>query len=148
MIRKLLIILVVIFISSCTSDTIYKKPKDLIPPDEMVNLLTDIYLANASASIPNKLEGRNIQYLPLVYKKYKIDSARFNHSNVYYLSRIKEYKFIQQKVLKRLKILNNKYKILSSKIDSVNRLRLDSIKKGLKKRKIPTKVVSKKASKK
>ncbi len=145
--HKLLIILVVIFISSCTSDTIYKKPKDLIPPDEMVNLLTDIYLANAATSIPNKLDGRNIQYLPLVYKKYKIDSARFNHSNVYYLSKIKEYKFIQKKVLKNLEVLKNKYKILSSKIDSINRLKLDSIKKELKKRKIPRKVVNKKVPK-
>jgi len=143
-----ILIIIIIFITSCTSDTIYKKPKDLIPPDQMVNLLTDIYLANASTNIPNKLNGRNIQYLPLVYKKYNIDSTRFNKSNIYYLSEIKEYKSIQEKVLTKLKILKKKYKLISDRIDSINRLKLDSIKKGLKKRKFPKRPALKKKSKK
>jgi len=116
------IILIILFITSCT---IYKKPKDLIPPDEMVNLVTDIYLANAASKVPNKLGGYNVQYLPLVYKKYKIDSARFTRSNIYYLSKIKEYKAIQEKALKKLEILKNNYRKIIFKQDSINKLKIE-----------------------
>lgn len=135
-----ILIFVVLFISSCTSNTIYKKPKDLIPPDEMVNLIADIYIANAAANVPNKLGYHRAQYLPLVYKKYKIDSARFNRSNIYYLSRIKEYKLIQQKALKKLENLKDKYRLVLSKQDSINKLRRDSIKKRKHKNKFPKKI--------
>jgi len=138
-----LVTLVVLLLNSCTSDTIYKKPKDLIPPDVMVNLLTDIYIANAARSIPNKLNGHNEQYLPLVYKKYKIDSLRFKRSNIYYLSRIKEYKSIQEKALKNLEILKNKYKKISDKIDSINKIKMDSIRKRKPKIKSPRKLLNK-----
>jgi len=142
MMRQFFIVtLVVLLLSSCTSNTIFKKPKDLIPPEVMVNLFTDIYIANAARNIPNKINGHNAQYLPLVYKKYKIDSLRFNTSNVYYLSRIKEYKSIQERALKNLEILQKKYKKISDKIDSINRIKMDSIRKRKPKIKPPRKLL-------
>jgi hypothetical protein len=91
-----------LFLVACTSNTIYKKPEDLIPPDQMVDLLTDIYLANGAYSVTNKFGQNKVEYMPLVYEKYHIDSARFHHSNIYYMSRIDEYEAIYKEVKKRL----------------------------------------------
>ena len=43
-------IAILLFLLSCTSNTIYKKPKDLIPKDSMVALLTDMYIASSAKS--------------------------------------------------------------------------------------------------
>ena len=99
--RFILLIGIALF-TSCTSNTIYKKPEDLIPKDEMVNLLVDVYLANGAYAVKNINGKRKVDYMPLVYEKYGIDSARFQRSNIYYMSRIDEYEYIFKKVKARL----------------------------------------------
>jgi len=89
--KKITSFLAVILFVSCTSNTIYKKPKNLIPKDTMVFLLTDLYLASASYFRNNKQQQRKVNYAPLVYNKYHIDSIRFKESNLYYTSKIDEY---------------------------------------------------------
>jgi len=93
----------ILLFTACTSNTIYKKPADLIPQKQMVNLLTDMYLANAATNVKTKKLERNIDYMPLVYEKYGIDSLRFQTSNIYYMSRIDDYEAIYKKVELRLK---------------------------------------------
>lgn len=127
--KTILNIAIVILLGACTSNTIYQKPEDLIPKEQMIELLTDIYLANAAVTNPNKLEKRNIFYLPLVYKKYNIDSAQFKRSNHYYTSRIKDYKSIYQAVFNNLEKLQEEYKIPAKIYDSINKLKLDSLKR-------------------
>ena len=83
---------------SCTSNTIYKKPDDLITNDSMVLLLSDLYLATASKMYKNKLKERNIDYTFLVYEKYRVDTARFRRSNFYYTTKIDEYEKIYKRV--------------------------------------------------
>ena len=100
--RLLIIILVFIVLGACTSNTIYKKPDDLIPEEQMVDLLTDMYLATAAKNIKTKNLERNLDYLPLIYKEYGIDSLRFQKSNLYYMSRIDDYETIYKKVNARL----------------------------------------------
>jgi len=82
---------IVLFLASCTSNTIYKKPENLIPKDTMVLLITDLYLASASYYRKNKNLERKVNYMPLVYEKYHIDSLRFLKSNFYYTSKIDVY---------------------------------------------------------
>jgi len=103
----ILIIAGILYLVSCTSNTIIKQPKDLIPQDEMVNLLTDMYLANAAFSVKNKNLQRKIDYIPLVYEKYQIDSLRFHNSNLYYMSRIDDYEVIYNEVHQRLKEIDS-----------------------------------------
>lgn len=86
--RGLLLILVFSLFLSCTGNTIYEKPKDLIPRDSMVLLLKDLYLAAAAKNVKNKNLQRRFSYAPLVYEKYQVDSARFHRSNFYYTSKI------------------------------------------------------------
>lgn len=116
----------VLLLFSCTSNTVYEKPKDLISKDSMVILLKDLYLANGARSIKNKRQQRKISYLPLVYKKYKIDSARFQRSNVYYTSKTDEYSSLLQEVLT---ILQSEQKIFLEKNKIRDSIYRDSIKK-------------------
>ena len=84
---------------SCTGNTIYEKPKDLIPRDSMILLLKELYLATSAKSLKNVNQQRRINYVPLVYERYKIDSLRFNRSNFHYISKIDIYESILSEVL-------------------------------------------------
>lgn len=75
-------VLLLIFFFSCT-----KTPKNIIPEDQMVAVLTDVHLANALASNYADLDTikqRTSTYLHAVYRRYQIDSAKFNRSLKYY----------------------------------------------------------------
>ncbi|WKD85415.1 hypothetical protein KCTC32516_00755 [Polaribacter huanghezhanensis] len=100
--KKILFFLIVIVLTSCTSNTILKKPKDLIPKDTMVLLLTDLFIAKSAFPEKNTLNQRKINYIPLVYNKYKIDSTRFSKSNFYYTSKLEEYELIYTAVNTKL----------------------------------------------
>jgi hypothetical protein len=96
--KKLIIFLVGILLVSCTSKTILEKPKDLIPKDTMALLITDLYIAKSAYSEKNINNERKINYVPLIYNKYKIDSTRFISSNYYYTSKLEEYDLIFKEV--------------------------------------------------
>ena len=100
--KKAVLLLMVLFLGSCTSKTILKKPKDLIPKDTMVLLLTDLNIAKSAYNKKNLNNERNINYVVLVYNKYKIDSTRFLNSNYYYTSKLEEYDLIFKEVKKSL----------------------------------------------
>jgi len=113
---------------SCTSNTVYEKPKDLIPKDSMILLLKDLYIASSARSIKNKKLQRKITYIPLVYDTYKIDSLRFHRSNVYYTSKVDDY----QPILEEVMVLLEKEQAAFAKIkkvkDSIRKDSLESIK--------------------
>ncbi len=110
----------VFFMMSCTSNTILKEPDNLIPKEQMVDLLTDMYIANAAFSVKNKNLNRKIDYVPLVYEKYQIDSLRFDSSNLYYMSRIDDYELIYKEVEVRLKEMSKKTEATKKLEDSLN----------------------------
>jgi len=118
------IIIISILVASCTSNTILKKPKDLIPKDEMVAIITDMLIANSAHRIKNKNLMRNVNYFPLIFEKYHIDSTRFKSSNFYYTSQIDEYDVILKEVKARL---SDQKKI----VDSIRKIE-DSISKAKK----------------
>lgn len=120
--KHILILGITVLITACTSNTIYKKPKDLISKEQMVNLLTDMYLANAAKNIKTKKLEKNINYMPLVYEKYGIDSTRFQSSNVYYMSLIDDYEAIYKQVESRLKKMLDTTEASLKIIDSLKRL--------------------------
>lgn len=131
LLKNIVFLLLAIFITACTSNTIYKKPDDLISKKEMVNLLTDMYLANAAKNSKTKALERDINFMPLVYEKYGIDSTRFQRSNRYYMSRIDDYEAIHKKVETRLKKMRDTTEA-SLKIK-------DSLRKIERKKKLPSK---------
>jgi len=147
--KKIIYIVVLSILAvSCNSNTILKKPKDLIPKDEMVNILTDMLIATSAHRLKNKGLMRNINYFPLVFEKYQIDSTRFQTSNFYYTSKIDDYDAILKEVKARLtaqkKVVDSirkvedsikkvkKYQSNLKKVKSINSeriIKLDSIKK-------------------
>ncbi|MDO6674180.1 DUF4296 domain-containing protein [Tenacibaculum sp. 1B UA] len=114
-----------LFIVSCTSNTIYEKPEDLIPKDSMVSLLTDMYVASSAKNQKNKFLKREKNYMILVYEKYKIDSTRFDASNTYYTSKVDEYAEILKKVKGNIDSLDVLYRKKQEVQDSIK-----GIKKG------------------
>jgi len=100
--KRVLIIFVFSLFVSCTGNTIYEKPKDLIPKDSMVLLLKDLYLATAAKNIKNINLQRRFSYAPLVYQKYQIDSLRFHRSSLYYTSKVDFYEPMLKEVLTSL----------------------------------------------
>jgi hypothetical protein len=86
-----------ILLVSCTSNTIFEKPKDLIPKDTMSLLLQEMIISTSAKFIKNKNNQKNINYMPFVYERFKIDSTRFESSNYYYMSTIDLYQEILEK---------------------------------------------------
>jgi len=104
---------------SCTSNTIYKKPENLIPKDSMIALLTDMYIASSAKNQKNKFLEREKNYMILVYEKYKIDTTRFDISNTYYTSQVDEYTEILKKVKSNIDSLELFYRELKKTQDSI-----------------------------
>lgn len=119
--KKFYIIIIGLFLINCTSNTIIKKPENLIPKSQMVDILTDMFLASGAENIKNIQLQRNVNYFPIVYEKYHIDSTQFKESNFYYVSRIDDYEEILRKVDERLQKLK--------KLNEAEIFLLDSIKK-------------------
>lgn len=91
-----------LLLAACTSNTIIEKPDNLISKKEMVNLLSDMIMAQGAENIKNLNLERNVNYFPLVFEKYKVDSTQFYESNYYYISKIDDYDDILKKVEARL----------------------------------------------
>lgn len=123
--QQLAIFLICIFLSSCTSNTIFDAPKDLIPKDTMSLLLQEMMLATSAKFIKNKNQEKNINYMPFVYDKYKIDSTRFEISNFYYMSKIDLYKEILESAREDIK---KKEAVLKERQSFLDSIRKDSLK--------------------
>ena len=110
-----------LLVASCTSNTMYKKPDDLISKKQMIDLLTDLYLSSGTTNIKNINLENKVDYTPLIYEKYKIDSSRFKRSNFYYTSRIDDYDAILEAVSNNLTALKKISDSLNTINDSIER---------------------------
>jgi hypothetical protein len=116
----------VLFLFSCTSNTILEKPKDLIPKDSMSILMEEMMIASSSKFIKNKFQESDVNYMALVYEKFKIDSVRFQKSNLYYTSKIDEYQKILETATNSLEAKKELFAKQKTRLDSI---RKDAIKK-------------------
>ena len=126
--KKLSYLLRFIFLASCTSNTIFKKPEDLIPSDTMSLLMQDMMVASSAKFVKNLNKQTKINYMGFVYDKYLIDSARFQSSNYYYTSKIDLYEDILTDAKTQLENKKDFYANIVSRQDSI---RKDSIKKSI-----------------
>ena len=111
---------------SCTSNTIFEKPKDLIPKDTMSLIIQELMIASSAKFIKNKSLEKNVNYMPFVYDNFKIDSLRFDASNTYYISKVDAYEDILTDAKNNLEKRKEQVTKLKGTQDS---LRRDSIKK-------------------
>ncbi len=93
----------------CRKEETVKAPKKLIDKAVMVNVFYDLALLEASKyQMMSKTEYQKISPKEFIFKKYKIDSAQFSQSNIYYASSIEEYKAMFEQVQKRLQTNSDK----------------------------------------
>jgi hypothetical protein len=137
--KKISFLLLFIFLISCTSNTIFKEPKDLIPRDTMSLLMQDMMIASSAKYVKNSNKQKKINYMGFVYEKYKIDSIRFQNSNYYYTSKIDLY----EEIINDAKLkLEQKKKFYSKRRSIKDSIRNDSIKKIKRKKKLDTLEIS------
>ena len=90
--KSILVLLLIITYTSCQDVKKPEIPTDLISQDIMVDILTDVYISNASRNVNNKLiRKRNLHLDSIIYNKYEVDSLQFVLSNAYYSSDLKTY---------------------------------------------------------
>lgn len=120
---KIHTVFICLFLVSCTSNTILEKPDDLIPPDKMTDILTDMFIANGAELATNKQGNRNVNYFYAITSKYGIDSTRFNRSNYYYTSQIDAYDIILKEVQLRLNHKRDSISKISKHKDSLRNVK-------------------------
>ncbi|TXD53561.1 DUF4296 domain-containing protein [Polaribacter sp. IC066] len=137
--KKISYLLIFMFFFSCTSNTIFEKPEDLIPKDTMSLLVQEMMIASSAKYIKNKNLERKINYMPLVFDLFKIDSIRFQSSNLYYMTKIDDYQGIFESAKVSLEAKKTIFDAIKTTKDS---LRTDSI-NNINKIKIPFDTITK-----
>jgi hypothetical protein len=100
--KGVLFFILISLILSCKEEVV-KKPENLIEKEIMVDVMYDLALLEAiKYQSTNELETHKINPDEYIYKKYKIDSAQFVQSNMYYASDYKEYKKMYDQINSRL----------------------------------------------
>ncbi len=100
---KVRYILLGLLLFACAEEVV-EKPKDLIPPEKMVDILYDLAILNAAQSTnPGTLESRGVEVMEYLYAKHDVDSLRFAQSDVYYASKPLQYQALYTVVNRRLK---------------------------------------------
>lgn len=89
---------------SAVDDT---KPDNLLPEETMVNILTDIHLAEARVGQMGlrSVDSSNIVYNRLekqIFRKYKLDTAQYNASYRYYSTHPREMEAVYKEITGRL----------------------------------------------
>lgn len=104
------ILIFMFFLTSCQDVERSKKPKDLIPEEKMVDVLTEMSLLQGARSY-NRQELEKIGLKPdeYLWEKFDIDSSRFARSNNYYAENYVVYQRIYEKVKDSLESLKVRY---------------------------------------
>lgn len=126
--KYIFVSIVCVLLTFCTSNTILKKPDNLISKKEMADVLTDMLLASGGKNIKNLNQKRKVNYFPLVFEKYQIDSLQFEESSAFYISRIDDYSDILKDVNERLSAKKDEFKAIKEVEDSIRKFKKDSIK--------------------
>ncbi|MDB9736225.1 DUF4296 domain-containing protein, partial [Polaribacter sp.] len=82
-------------------------------------LLQEMVIASSAKFMKNKEQQKNINYMPLVYEKFKIDSTRFETSNQYYMSTIDKYQEILEGAKANLESRKDSFKEIKTRLDSL-----------------------------
>lgn len=122
--RYLLFIAFLIAFNSCENKIKYREPDDLIPREQMIDLLIDMHIASGTTGVRDKNDDKKRNYMSLVYEKYQVDSTRLAESNFYYISNIGEYESIFKEVKKRLKEIQDQYTFIE---DTISYRAIDSV---------------------
>lgn len=137
--KKIIIIISVLFFAVGCKKELVKKPERLVDRDKMIDIMYDLSLLEAiKYQNPLSLDSCDTNPTRFILKKYKVDSLQFVKSNMYYAADYNDYKVMFDEVAARLE--NNKKKIDSLiKIEENKKKLLEKKKKTIKKDSIKVK---------
>lgn len=95
-------IIAIVTMISCKEDKLVERPENLIPQEEMTEILYDLALINGLRSTTAIVETYGIETMPYLYEKYGIDSLQFIRSDLYYASQPIQYQKMYQFIADRL----------------------------------------------
>ena len=101
--KRIILILSVIFIYSCERES--KTPEYIIPPDKMVNIITDIHITDGLFTLNNvrrRLAKDSVNYYESIFYNYGFSRSDFDSSINYYSENIDVYDKIYEEVLNKL----------------------------------------------
>lgn len=88
-------VFMILLVTACNRFKGPEKPDDLIPKDQMVNILIDSKLLTTGNTTTRKvMKDSSIDANTYIFRKYKIDSLQFALSNSYYAFHIDDYEEI------------------------------------------------------
>ena len=121
--KKSIVISLIVLFFSCDQKVI-KKPENLIPKDQMVEIFYDLAIINAAKKVNSrKLEDRDIETMDYLYARYNIDSLQFVESDLYYASIPSEYEALYKAVETRLEMEKSVFDLeRNTKNDSIRRV--------------------------
>lgn len=111
--RLLLLFFGIIFFTSCNTGSV---PKDILDKDEMINVLTDVHLADGYASVVYADSSRNeiAAMYQAIYKKYNTDSIGIRKSLEFYSKDPAELKIMYETINARLAKLDKEEQDLAT----------------------------------
>ncbi|MFD0932747.1 DUF4296 domain-containing protein [Psychroflexus salinarum] len=116
---------VFLLITSCQNIDKVEKPDRLLNKSEMIDLLYDMVLLDAAASVNDKkLEDLDVEMLEFLSKKYNIDTTDLKQNILYYNLEFDQNLEIYEKVKDSIEILEKAYDSISKVSDSLRRLEL------------------------
>nr|WP_299338589.1 DUF4296 domain-containing protein [Allomuricauda sp.] len=129
--RKILALIITILVLSC-AEKVIEPPEDLIPKENMIEILHDLALLKAtSTSFQPALKNNNIDIMEFLFEKYGVDSVQFTTSDRYYASIPLEYQSIYEEVKARIaeqsKVLEDANKSRNDSIREAQKSRKDTI---------------------
>jgi len=136
--RPPLLVVILMVLSACEMGRVDAptKPKNLMPEEQMIEVLYDMAILNSAKNINKKvLENKGIAPVYFIYDKYGIDSLQFAESSVYYTYKREMIQRIYDSVFARLErdkiYYEAAYSEETAKADSLSKATLkyrDSIK--------------------
>jgi acyl carrier protein len=129
------VFLIICVFWSCQNIKEIKKPDNLIPEDEMVEVLTELNLLNSAKNYNKRLlEKTGMQPDKYLYNKYDIDSLQLAESTTYYAKKYDKFDGIYQKVKQNLEAMKVKLVVIRDEeqriedsIRALDTLNLDSL---------------------
>ena len=122
------IVVLGVLVLACSDSYKQKKPDNLIPKDQMTELLYDLYVINAAKGVNRKtLEANDFNPETYILTKYNVDSIQFAESNTYYAFNTEVYSDIVEKVKARLEKEKEVYTEIEERVNDSIKKRRDSI---------------------
>jgi hypothetical protein len=126
------LLLICLLSLSCNKKVKPERPNNLIPREQMINILYDLYIINGAKNVNRtQMDEKGVEADNYVFTKYDIDSLQFAKSNAYYAYDPDDYKDMVEEVRDRLEIEKENIQELQRTERERRKRRQDSIRNSI-----------------